>query len=127
MSEARRHVLLWVAPDFLRSSGLVRIFIEAGIFQTPTEELDEYIRSAEAAGGFAMTGSLAESSHGVGIWISPTDVPELELMVPWQFIKSVITASPQASKVFGLVRDSLRSNGAGKKPGEQNGDSKIVP
>src|SRR5580658_8700092 len=107
MSETRRHVLIWVVPEFLKSSGLVQLFTEAGIFLPPAEGLEEYFRSAEAAGGFAMTGLLAELGHGAGIWISPVNVPGLELMVPWQFVKSVVTAeSPQASKVFGLMTDA---------------------
>jgi hypothetical protein len=106
MSEARRHVLIWVAPEFLKSSGMVQLFTEAEIFSTPTEGMEEYFQLAEAAGGFAMTGTLAEVGHGAGIWISPVNVPGLELMIPWQFIKSVITAeSPQVSKVFGLKTD----------------------
>jgi hypothetical protein len=100
----------------------VRIFIEAGIFLPPAEELEEYIRSAEAAGGFAMTGTLAESRHGAGIWISPVGSPGLELMVPWQFVKSVVTAESAESKVFGLMRDFARSNGAAKQQQEGNGD-----
>jgi len=109
MSETRRHVLIWVAPEFLKSSGMVQLFTEAGIFSTPTEQMEEYFQSAEAAGGFAMTGKLAEAGHGAGIWISPVNVPGLELMIPWQFVKSVITAeSPQASKVFGLKTDAAR-------------------
>lgn len=120
MSEVRRHVLIWVAPEFLRSSGMVQLFIEAGIFLPQEDELDEYIRSAEAAGGFAMTGMLAEAQHGAGIWISPVNGPGLELMIPWQFVKSVVTAeSPQSSKAFGLMRDLAQLNGAGKKQKEQ--------
>jgi hypothetical protein len=122
MTEPRRHVLIWVAPEFLQSSGLVRIFTEAGLFLPPTEELDQYLRSAIAAGGFAMTGTLAESRHGAGIWISPGDIPGLELMVPWQYVKSVVTAETPDSKVFGLMRDFMRSNGAGERPKERNGD-----
>ncbi len=106
MSEARRHVLIWVAPEFLKSSGMIQLFIEAGIFLPAEDELDEYIQSAEAAGGFAMTGKLAEANHGAGIWISPVNVSGLELMVPWKFVKSVVTAeSPQSSRAFGLMSD----------------------
>jgi hypothetical protein len=112
MSEARRYVLIWVAPEFLKSPGMVQLFTEAGIFLPPEEELEEYFRSAEAAGGFAMTGTLAEAGHGAGIWISPVNVPGLELMIPWQFVKSVVTAeSPQASKVFGLMSDAAQPKG----------------
>ena len=106
MSEPRRHVLIWVAPEFLKSSGMIQLFTEASIFLPPEDDLDAYILSAEEAGGFAMTGRLAEANHGAGIWISPTNVPGLELMVPWQLVKSVVTAeSSQSSKAFGLMSD----------------------
>src|SRR5215472_8514078 len=116
MSETRRYVLLWIAPEFLKSPGLLRLFTEAGIFLPPEDDMEEYMRSAEAAGGFAMTGKLAEANHGAGIWISPAEIPGLELMVPWSFVKSVVTAeSPESSPAFGLMRDLVQSNGAGKK------------
>jgi hypothetical protein len=106
MSEARRHVLIWVVPEFLKSSGMVQLFTEAEILVPPQEGMEEYFRLAEMAGGFAMTGTLASDGHGAGIWISPAKVPGLELMVPWQYVRSVITAeSPQASKVFGLTTE----------------------
>jgi hypothetical protein len=123
MSEVRRHVLLWVAPEFLKSSGMVQVFKEAGIFSPPEDDLEEYIRSAIAAGGFAMTGRLAEAGHGAGIWISPVDTPGLELMVPWQFVKAVVTAeSPQESKAFGLIAELVQPNGhrARKKQNERS-------
>lgn len=116
MSGERRHVLIWVSPEFLKSSGMIQLFTEAAIFVPPAGDLDEYIRAAEAAGGFAMTGKLAEANHGAGIWISPVNVPGLELMVPWQFVKTVVTAeSPQSSKAFGLMSDLARGNGNAKK------------
>jgi hypothetical protein len=116
MSEERRHVLIWVAPEFLKSSGMIQLFTEAAIFVPPEGDLDEYIQAAEAAGGFAMTGKLAEVNHGAGIWISPINTPGLELMVPWQFVKSVVTAeSPQSSKAFGLMSDLAQPNGDSKK------------
>src|SRR6185503_18177579 len=97
MSEPRRHVLIWVAPEFLKSSGMIQLFTEASIFLPPEDDLEEYIRSAEEAGGFAMTGQLAEANHGAGIWISPANVPGLELMVLWQLAKSVVTAESTQS------------------------------
>ncbi len=116
MSEPRRHVLIWLTPEFLKSSGMIQLFTEAGIFFPQGRELDEYIRSAVAAGGFAITGTLAEAQHGAGIWISPVDTPGLELMIPWQFVKSVVTAeSPQPPKAFGLMRELVEANGAGRK------------
>lgn len=127
MTETRRHVLIWVTPEFLQSSGMVQLFTEAGIFFPRGEELDEYIRAAVAAGGFAVTGTLAEAHHGAGIWISPADTPGLELMIPWQFVKSVVTAeSPQPPKAFGLMREMVETNGIGRqesdggKPRTQN-------
>jgi hypothetical protein len=98
---------------------MIQLFTEAGIFLPPENDLNEYIRAAEAAGGFAMTGRLAEANHGAGLWISPVNVPGLELMVPWQFVKTVVTAeSPQSSKAFGLMSDLAQPNGASKKQRE---------
>ena len=119
MSEPRRHVLIWVSPEFLKSSGMVQLFTEAGIFLVSGDDLREYIQSAEDAGGFAMTGRLAEANHGVGIWISPENLAGLELMIPWQFVKSVVTAeSAQSSKAFGLMSDFAKHSG--KKQQERN-------
>ena len=115
MSEPRRHVLIWVAPEFLKSSGMIQLFTEASIFVPPQNDLEEYIRSAEAAGGFAMTGRLAEANHGAGIWISPVNVPGLELMVPWQLVKSVVTAESTQS-AFGLMSDLAQPGAGAKKP-----------
>jgi hypothetical protein len=113
VTEVRRHVLIWVAPEFLKSTGMIQLFTEAGIFLPPEGELDEYIRSAEAAGGFAMTGRLVESGHGAGIWISPVNVAGLGLMVPWHYIKSVVTAEGQQSaRIFGLVTDLAEPDSA---------------
>jgi hypothetical protein len=123
MSEVRAHVLVWVAPEFLQSSGLVRIFAEAGVLPPSADDLEEYIRSAESAGGFAMTGMLAEARHGAGIWISPANTPGLELMVPWNFVRSVVTAESAESKAFGLMRSFLRPNGVGNHPPGGNGDT----
>lgn len=121
MSEPRRHVLIWVAPEFLKSSGMIQLFTEASIFVPPQDDLDEYIRSAEAAGGFALTGRLAEANHGAGIWISPVTVPGLELMIPWQLVRSVVTAeSMESSKAFGLMSDLAQSGPAAQKHRERN-------
>jgi len=120
MSEPRRHVLIWVAPEFLKSSGMIQLFTEASIFLPPQDNLDEYVSSAEAAGGFAITGRLAEANHGAGIWISPLNVPGLELMIPWHLVKSVVTAeSAQSSKAFGLMSDLAQPNTSAKKQGER--------
>jgi hypothetical protein len=49
--------------------------------------------AAEGAGGFALGGTLVESNHGAGIWISPPNTPGLEIMIPGHFVRSVVTAS----------------------------------
>jgi len=120
MSEARRHVLIWVAPEFLKSSGMIQLLTEAAILVPPENDMDEYIGAAEAAGGFAMTGKLAEANHGAGIWISPVNVPGLELMIPWQFVKGVVTAeSSQSASAFGLMTDLAQPGGATRKQRDQ--------
>jgi len=115
MSEGRRHVLIWVSPEFLKSPGMIQIFIEAGIVLPPVDKLEEYFHAAEDAGGFALTGRLVDANHGAGIWICPVNVPGLELMVPWQFVKSIVTAGdPPSSKIFGLVTDLAKPNSVSK-------------
>ena len=67
-----------------------------------------------------MTGRLAEANHGAGIWISPVNVPGLELMIPWTLVRSVVTAeSAQSSKAFGLMSDLAQPTAAAKKQRER--------
>jgi len=104
MSEIRRHVLIWVLPEFLSSSGLTQVLREAGIFTTPENQMEDYVTAAHAAGGFALTGQLVEADRGPGIWLSPQHLPGLHLMIPWQFVASIVTAEePVASRPFGLT------------------------
>jgi len=112
MAEARKHVLLWLAPEFLQSEGMVRILHEAEFLSTREEEWDELIQSAEEAGGFALGGRLVEARHGAGIWITPENDQGLELMIPWGYVKSVLTGEePQAAKIFGLTERQALKNG----------------
>lgn len=115
MNEVRRHVLIWVAPEFLESAGMVQLFREAEIFVPAEDDLAKYILAAKAAGGFAITGTLADEHHSAGIWISPVNIPGLELMIPWQFVKSVVTASAQSSKAFELMSGLTQSKRGGVK------------
>ena len=110
MAEARKHVLLWLAPEFLHSSGMVRILTEAEFLTLPEAEWDKLIRSAEEAGGFALGGRLVEAHHGAGIWISPPSDQGLELMIPWAYVKGILTGQePQSSKMFGLTTDFAKN------------------
>jgi hypothetical protein len=118
MTDTKKDLLVWVAPEFLKSPGMIQLFKEAGIFSPPGDDLDSYREAAEAAGGFALTGKLGEAHHGAGIWIGPIDVPGLELMIPWAFVKSVVTAeTTRSSKLFGLITDIAHYNPVnGKTP-----------
>ena len=47
--------------------------------------------------------------------VCPVDVAGLELMVPWQFVKSVVTAAdPPSTKIFGLVTDLVKPDSGNK-------------
>lgn len=105
-SDRRRAVLVWVAPEFLQSPGIIRIFHESELLPVAENKWDDFIRSANESGGFAVEGRLAEANHGAGIWISPESAHTLELMIPWAFVRSVVTAPElEARKVFGLARN----------------------
>jgi len=118
MAEARKHVLLWLAPEFLQSAGMVRILREAEFLSLPETEWDELIQSAEEAGGFALGGRLVETHHGAGVWISPENDQGLELMIPWAYVKGVLTGQePQAAKIFGLTERAVARNGQPRPQG----------
>ena len=60
--------------------------------------------SAEAAGGCAITGLLVEAHHGAGVWLAPEKSPGLELMIPWSFVRGIVTAeTPKTKQILGLA------------------------
>jgi hypothetical protein len=94
---------VWVRPEFLSSPGLIQVLREAGVFNTPEDQMEEYVTSAVDAGGFALAGQLVEVDHGPGIWLAPENLPGLHLMIPWTFVTSVVTAeAPVSTRAFGL-------------------------
>lgn len=108
-----RHVLVWVDAEFLESEGMLHILQESGAITGQEQEWEKLVAAAEDSGGFALGGTLVESNHGAGIWISPPDTPELEIMIPWHFVRSVVTASEQhQSKIFGLARSGAKRSPA---------------
>jgi len=116
-ADTRRQVLVWIAAEFLQSPGMIRILHEAELLPVPEEKWHIFLRSAQESGGFALGGHLAEVNHGAGIWISPESSEGLEVMIPWPFIRSVVTApAPDARKVFGLARNGNLIHGADGAP-----------
>jgi len=108
-----RHVLVWVDAEFLESEGMLHILEESGAITSGEKDWEKLVAAAEDSGGFALGGILVESNHGAGIWISPLDMPGLEIMIPWHFVRSVVTASEQLqSKMFGLARAGAKLSSA---------------
>lgn len=108
-----RHVLVWVDAEFLESEGMLHILKESGAITGGEEDWEKLVAAAEDSGGFALGGTLVESNHGAGIWISPPDMPGLEIMIPWHFVRSVVTASEHLqSKMFGLTRAGAKRSTA---------------
>ena len=100
-----RHVLVWVAAEFLESEGMLHILHESGAIPAQEQDWEKIVAAAEDSGGFALGGTLIDANHGAGIWISPPDGPGLEIMIPWHFVRSVVTAAEHLhSKMFGLAR-----------------------
>src|SRR3954469_5800801 len=103
--DPRRHVLVWVAAEFLESEGMLHILHESGAIPGREQDWEKIVAAAEDSGGFAIGGILVDSNHGAGIWISPFSGPGLEIMIPWHFVRSVVTASEHLQdKIFGLAR-----------------------
>lgn len=106
MNVPDKHVLLWVAPEFLQSRGILRILEEVGAIVPKAGHPDEIMEAAVRAGGFAISGALIDSNHGAGIWLSPSESENLQLMIPWNFVRcSVMAAAPKASRIFGIAAD----------------------
>jgi len=112
--DPRRHVLVWVAAEFLESEGMLHILHESGAIPGQEQDWEKIVAAAEDSGGFAIGGILVDSNHGAGIWISPSSGPGLEIMIPWHFVRSVVTASEHLQdKIFGLSRAGGKLSQAG--------------
>ena len=92
---------------------------EAGLFPVPEGEQDKLFESAEQISGFALTGWLVELHHGAGIWIAPRESPELEMMIPWSMVRTVITAEEKEDRLFGLPSARKNTNQLGPEFSER--------
>jgi len=101
--ETPRHALVWITKDFLESEGMLRILEETGMMADRSGDWEKVVEAAENTGGFALTGTLTEI-HGPGIWIaSPVD-PGIQMLIPWHFIRCVVTAQEHpVSRMMGLM------------------------
>ena len=107
-------MLVWVAAEFLESEGMLHILQESGAIPGQEQDWEKLVEAAENSGGFALGGQLVDPYHGAGIWISPLKDTGLEIMIPWHFVRSVVTAEEQHQiKRFGLARESSK-----QKPGK---------
>jgi hypothetical protein len=107
--DPRRQVLVWVTPEYLQSDGILHILQEARVIPGYEEDWSKILEAAENSGGFALGGTLVEMHHGAGVWISPAGDTGLEIMIPWQFVRSVLTAQePISSRLFGLPGHALK-------------------
>ena len=68
--EPRRHVLVWVAAEFLESEGMLHILQESGAISGQEKDWEKIVEAAENSGGFALGGKLVDPHHGAGIWTS---------------------------------------------------------
>ncbi|HEV2199430.1 MAG TPA: hypothetical protein VGR73_06400 [Bryobacteraceae bacterium] len=103
MVDERKHVLVWVSEEFLHSAGMLRILEETVLIEPGVTEA-RVAEGAEKAGGCALAGLLVDAQHGAGVWIAPENSPGLELMIPWTFVRGLVTAeSPKQAHALGLA------------------------
>jgi hypothetical protein len=116
-TEPQRHVLIWVTAEFLESEGMLHILQESGALAGHEEDWEKIVQAAENTGGFALGGILVDVHHGAGIWFAPLNDAGLEIMIPWQFVRSVVTAQEQQSaRMFGLAAESLKRSALLRMP-----------
>jgi hypothetical protein len=89
---------------------MLHILQEATEIPGSEGDWEKILESAENSGGFALGGTLVEMHHSAGIWIAPLNDSGLEIMIPWGFVRSVITAQEPlpGSKIFGLPATVLK-------------------
>jgi hypothetical protein len=115
--DPRRHVLVWVTAEYIQSEGMLHILQEAGALPGSEPSWVKILEASENTGGFALGGMLVELHHGAGIWIAPLANPGLEILIPWQFVRSVVTAQePIFGKTFGLPSDGRKPVPGGSLP-----------
>jgi hypothetical protein len=106
-----RHVLVWVTAEYIQSEGILHILQECEAIPGNELSWEKILEAAVNSGGFALGGTLVEMHHGAGIWISPHGNTGLEIMIPWPFVRSVITAHEALSaRMFGLPASLNRRN-----------------
>ena len=116
-TEPRRHVLVWVAAEFLESEGMLHILQESGAVPGQEKDWEKIVEACENSGGFALAGKLVDVNHGAGIWISPPGDAGLEIMIPWHSVRSVVTAEEHHPiKIFGLVKELAKQPGTPAVP-----------
>lgn len=110
-SDHRLHALVWVDKEFLESEGMLHILHETGLIPDTKANWETVVEAAENTGGFALSGMLADSNHGAGIWISPPNGGSLQMLIPWRAVKCVVTAekSPE-TEVFNLSKSPGKKN-----------------
>jgi hypothetical protein len=87
---------------------MLQILNETGIFSHPQAEWRKLAEAAEQIGGFALSGKLITADHPAGAWICPPTGHGIEVLVPWHFIISLVTAEePHSAKTFGLIADAV--------------------
>jgi hypothetical protein len=117
--EPQRNVLVWVTADFLESEGMLHILQQSGALTGQEEDWEKIVEAAENSGGFALGGLLVDSHHGAGIWIAPAGDAGLEILIPWQFVRSVVTAQAQhAARMFGLATEALKRSSSKTQKGD---------
>lgn len=108
-SEPKRHILVWVTAEYIQSEGMLHILQEAQALPGHEDDWEKILEASENTGGFALGGMLVEMHHGAGIWFSPHGDEGVEIMIPWQFVRTVVTAQePLSVKLFGLPAGSLK-------------------
>jgi len=96
---------------------MLQILQETGIVSHQDEKWRELAQAAEASGGFALSGKLVDCDHPAGVWISPPSGHGLEVLIPWHFVISLVTAEePQSSKSFGLIVSAAEQSVLKKTP-----------
>jgi hypothetical protein len=106
--QSQSYTIIWVEPDFLRSPGLFHIVNTAKLLPgvDGINEEQKTMRALARVGGVALQGHLVGSIAG-GLRIGSPKYKDLELTIPWRFIRGVATVHKSRKKLSFVARAAL--------------------
>ncbi len=122
-AQPESYAVVWVEADFLRSPGLFHIVNTASLLPAAdgVSEEESAVRAVARVGGVPLQGRIrdASSTEG-GVRVISPKYKDLELTIPWRFIRAVATVEKARKKLAFVAKAALEPASATKRNGKSN-------